>query len=170
MKRKLAVVMLSFMVFAMMFPAGVLADDGNSSGGQGNPSVSAGAGETEGGVSTQGSTITTDKSSAGTTGDDQTQKTSNSETAADTAAGANDVDNSQWTAADFVYEDFSQTLYGCDYSREFTISGKVVAGFSDSGKEKVKTNKDLVIPKKDDQGNTLVGVETAHSRTRGSLP
>lgn len=34
MKRKLAVVMLSFMVFTMMFPAGVLADDGNSSGTQ----------------------------------------------------------------------------------------------------------------------------------------
>lgn len=167
MKRKLAVVMLSFMVFTMMFPAGVLADDGNSSGGQGNPSVSAGAGETEGGVSTQGSTITTDKSSAGTTGDDQTQKTSNSETAADTAAGANDVDSSQWTAADFVYEDFSQTLYGCDYSREFTISGKVVAGFSDSGKEKVKTNKDLVIPKKDDQGNTLVGVGDSAFKNQG---
>lgn len=167
MKRKLAVVMLSIMVFTMMFPAGVLADDGTSSGGQGNPSVSAGAGETEGSASAQGSTITTDESSTGTAGDDKTQNTVNSEAKTDATAETNDVDSSQWTAADFVYEDFSQTLYGCDYSREFTISGKVVAGFSDSGKEKVKTNKDLVIPKKDDQGNTIVGVGDSAFKNQG---
>lgn len=164
MKRKLAVVMLSFMVFTMMFPAGVLADDGNSSGTQESTEVSTEAERTEGGASTQVSTSgAIDESSAGTTVDNQKQDTSNNET----TAGASDTDSSQWTAADFVYEDFSQTLYGCDYSREFTISGKVVAGFSDSGKEKVKTNKDLVIPKKDDHGNTLVGVGDSAFKDQG---
>lgn len=164
MKRKLAVVMLSFMVFTMMFPAGVLADDGNSSGTQESTEVSTEAERTEGGASTQVSTSgAIDESSAGTTVDNQKQDTSNNET----TAGASDTDSSQWTAADFVYEDFSQTLFGCDYSREFTISGKVVAGFSDSGKEKVKTNKDLVIPKKDDHGNTLVGVGDSAFKDQG---
>ena len=164
MKRKLAVVMLSFMVFTMMFPAGVLADDGNSSGTQESTEVSTKAERTEGGDSTQVSTSgAIEESSAGTTVDNQKQDTSNNET----TAGASDTDSSQWTAADFVYEDFSQTLYGCDYSREFTISGKVVAGFSDSGKEKVKTNKDLVIPKKDDHGNTLVGVGDSAFKNQG---
>lgn len=164
MKRKLAVVMLSFMVFTMMFPAGVLADDGNSSGTQESTEVSTEAERTEGGDSTQVSTSgAIEESSAGTTVDNQKQDTSNNET----TAGASDTDSSQWTAADFVYEDFSQTLYGCDYSREFTISGKVVAGFSDSGKEKVKTNKDLVIPKKDDHGNTLVGVGDSAFKDQG---
>ena len=164
MKRKLAVVMLSFMVFTMMFPAGVLADDGNSSGTQESTEVSTEAERTEGGDSTQVSTSgAIDEPSAGTTVDNQKQDTSNNET----TAGASDTDSSQWTAADFVYEDFSQTLYGCDYSREFTISGKVVAGFSDSGKEKVKTNKDLVIPKKDDHGNTLVGVGDSAFKDQG---
>lgn len=164
MKRKLAVVMLSFMVFTMMFPAGVLADDGNSSGTQESTEVSTEAERTEGGASTQVSTSgAIDESSGGTTVDNQKQDTSNNET----TAGASDTDSSQWTAADFVYEDFSQTLYGCDYSREFTISGKVVEGFSDSGKEKVKTNKDLVIPKKDDHGNTLVGVGDSAFKDQG---
>ena len=164
MKRKLAVVMLSFMVFTMMFPAGVLADDGNSSGTQESTEVSTKAERTEGGDSTQVSTSgAIEESSAGTTVDNQKQDTSNNET----TAGASDTESSQWTAADFVYEDFSQTLYGCDYSREFTISGKVVAGFSDSGKEKVKTNKDLVIPKKDDHGNTLVGVGDSAFKNQG---
>ena len=68
------------------------------------------------------------------------------------------TESTEWTSADFTYGDYSKDLYGCDYSREITISGKVVTGFSDSGLTKLESNKDLVIPRQDDAGNILVGV------------
>lgn len=63
-----------------------------------------------------------------------------------------------WTADDFTYEKMSDRLYGCDYSREFTVSGLAVSGFSESGKEKLETNKALVIPKKSPDGTEIMGV------------
>lgn len=70
--------------------------------------------------------------------------------------GTSDV---QWTSADFTYtENYSKRLYGCDYSRDFAITGKVVSGFSDSGLEKFKTSKKITIPSVDDTGETIVGV------------
>ncbi|NLA69961.1 MAG: leucine-rich repeat domain-containing protein [Clostridiales bacterium] len=70
-----------------------------------------------------------------------------------------DDNNSQeWAAEDFTYSDMEKTLYGCDYSRQFTITGKAVSGFSESGLAKLENNKNLVIPSQDTEGNTLVGV------------
>ncbi len=63
-----------------------------------------------------------------------------------------------WTVSDFTYGDYEKELYGCDYTREFTISGKVVTGFSDEGLAKLESNKNLILPSTDTEGNVLVGV------------
>ncbi len=68
------------------------------------------------------------------------------------------IDSSVWTAEDFTYTTLTQTLNGCDYTRQFQISGPAIAGFSETGEEKLKTNKNLVIPSENDKGETLVGV------------
>ena len=68
------------------------------------------------------------------------------------------IDSSIWTADDFTYTTLTQTLNGCDYTRQFQISGPAIAGFSETGEEKLKTNKNLVIPSENDKGETLVGV------------
>lgn len=72
-----------------------------------------------------------------------------------------------WTAEDFTYEEMSERLYGCDYSREFTVSGLAVSGFSESGEEKLKTNKDLVIPEKSPDGTTIMGVTDEAFKEKG---
>lgn len=77
------------------------------------------------------------------------------------------LDDSIWTTEDFIYTTMEQTLNGCDYTREFTIKGKAVAGFSEYGKEKVKTNKNLVLPSTDDNGETLVGVADGAFKNMG---
>lgn len=64
----------------------------------------------------------------------------------------------EWTADDFTYEKMSDRLYGCDYSREFTVSGLAVSGFSESGKKKLEMNKALVVPKKSPDGTEIMGV------------
>ena len=76
-------------------------------------------------------------------------------------------DSSQWTVEDFTYTSISQTLNGCDYTRQFKISGPAVAGFSESGEEKLKTNKNLVIPSVNDQGEKLVGVAAKAFQEKG---
>ena len=77
------------------------------------------------------------------------------------------IDDSIWTTEDFVYTDMSQTLNGCDYSREFTISGRAIAGFSEYGEQKLQTNKNLVLPSTDDNGETLVGVADGAFKNKG---
>lgn len=72
-----------------------------------------------------------------------------------------------WTAEDFTYEEMSERLYGCDYSREFTVSGLAVSGFSESGEEKLKTNKGLVIPEKSPDGTTIMGVTDEAFKEKG---
>lgn len=67
-------------------------------------------------------------------------------------------DSSVWTTEDFTYQSYEKLLYGCDYSRQFTVKGNVVSGFSESGEEKLKENTDLVIPALDNEGNMIVGV------------
>ena len=67
-------------------------------------------------------------------------------------------DTSKWNAEDFTYEEMSKKLYGCDYSREFTVSGIAVSGFSESGLKKLETNKELVIPAEDVNGTKIMGV------------
>ena len=76
-------------------------------------------------------------------------------------------ESAEWTAEDFTYTTMTQTLNGCDYTREFTIEGIAVSGFSESGLEKIKTNKDLVIPAKDPNGTTIVGVADSAFKDQG---
>lgn len=76
-------------------------------------------------------------------------------------------ESAEWTAEDFTYTTMTQTLNGCDYTREFTIEGIAVSGFSESGLEKIKTNKDLVIPAKDPNGITIVGVADSAFKDQG---
>ena len=64
----------------------------------------------------------------------------------------------EWSTEDFTYVDYSKLLYGCDYTREITITGKAISGFSEKGEEKWRENKDLVIPALDPEGNMIVGV------------
>lgn len=69
-----------------------------------------------------------------------------------------------WTTADFTFGEYEyygvkgQRLYGCDYSRDFTITGIAVTGFSEQGEKKLETNKDLVIPATDQNGTQIMGV------------
>lgn len=72
-----------------------------------------------------------------------------------------------WTVADFTYTEMEQTLNGCDYTRQIVIKGSAVAGFSETGKEKVKTNKNLVLPSVNDKGEKLVGVAENAFREQG---
>lgn len=78
--------------------------------------------------------------------------------AANTETGAEVLDTSKWTTADFTYTTMERTLNGCDYTREFVVKGTAIAGFSESGEEKIKVNKNLVIPSTDDKGEALMGV------------
>ena len=78
--------------------------------------------------------------------------------AADTESADEVLDTSKWTTADFTYTTMERTLNGCDYTREFVVKGTAIAGFSESGEEKIKVNKNLVIPSTDDNGEALVGV------------
>lgn len=73
----------------------------------------------------------------------------------------------EWTTSDFTYSEMTQKLNGCGYKRTITISGRVVAGFSESGLEKLKTNKDLVLPSTDDTGEILVGVADGAFKEKG---
>lgn len=72
-----------------------------------------------------------------------------------------------WTTADFTYGDYSKLMYGCDYKRQFYVEGKVITGFSAQGEEKLKGNKDLVIPAKDPDGNKIVGIGESAFREKG---
>lgn len=72
-----------------------------------------------------------------------------------------------WTAEDFTYTNMSQTLNGCDYTRQFVVAGRAIAGFSESGKEKAASNKNLVLPSKDTDGTTLVGVADEAFKEQG---
>lgn len=69
-----------------------------------------------------------------------------------------EIDASVWTSEDFTYVEYEKELYGCDYSRIFTIEGKAINGFSETGEAKFEKNTDVVLPSTDDQGEALVGV------------
>lgn len=87
------------------------------------------------------------------------------EIATQQAKGA--VDASVWTVDDFTYTSYEKRLYGCDYSRDFVIKGTAIAGFSESGLAKLETNKNLVLPSTDDEGNALVGVAPSAFAKKG---
>lgn len=74
---------------------------------------------------------------------------------------------SAWTAEDFTYEQMSVRLYGCDYSREFKVSGLAVSGFSETGVKKLETNKDLIIPAKSPDGTSIMGVTAGAFKEKG---
>ena len=73
----------------------------------------------------------------------------------------------KWTTEDFTYTTLTYTLNGCDYTRQFQISGPAIAGFSESGEKKLETNKNLVIPSVNDQGEKLVGVAQGAFKEKG---
>ena len=72
-------------------------------------------------------------------------------------------DTTQWTANDFTYGDWDigeeEKIAPSDDSDNYLqVKVHVVTGLSDSGKEKLKTNTDLVIPAEDSEGNKVQGV------------
>lgn len=83
------------------------------------------------------------------------------------APTSNSTDSEKWTSEDFTYTDMSKTIYGCDYTRTVNIEGKAISGFSAKGEAKFAKNKKLVLPSKDDKGNTLVGVASNAFQKKG---
>jgi uncharacterized repeat protein (TIGR02543 family) len=73
----------------------------------------------------------------------------------------------EWTPEDFTYTEYQQRLYGCDYSRDLTVKGTAISGFSESGEEKLKTNTDLVLPSETPEGETVVGVAQSAFEGKG---
>ena len=63
-----------------------------------------------------------------------------------------------WTSDDFTYGSYEKLLYGCDYTRQITIKGSAITGFSESGEAKLAQCTDLVIPATDDEGYAIVGI------------
>ncbi len=76
-------------------------------------------------------------------------------------------ESSVWSEEDFTYTTLTQTLNGCDYTRQFQIKGSAIAGFSESGEAKLKVNKDLVIPSVNDKGEKLVGIAQGAFKAKG---
>lgn len=73
----------------------------------------------------------------------------------------------EWLPDDFTYVEYEKLLYGCDYTRDFTVKGIAVGGFSELGEKKLEKNKDLVIPAQDDKGNTIIGVAENAFKNKG---
>lgn len=96
-----------------------------------------------------------------------TKTTKTDKKQADSDASASDIDTSVWKAEDFTYTEMSQTLNGCDYTRQFVVSGRAISGLSEIGEEKIKVNKDLVLPSKDTDGVKLMGVADSAFKGRG---
>ena len=78
-----------------------------------------------------------------------------------------EIDASVWTSEDFTYVSYEKLLYGCDYTREITIKGTAIAGFSESGEAKLALNTDLVIPSVDDEGDMIVGIAESAFKNKG---
>lgn len=97
--------------------------------------------------------------------DDETAQQDAEEEPSEDAKAASEI--SEWTSADFTYTELSQTLNGCDYTRQFIISGRAIAGFSEAGEKKLENNKNLVLPSVDDQGTKLVGVADGAFKSKG---
>lgn len=92
----------------------------------------------------------------------------NSKEAAATAeTTASKAVDDKWTTADFTYGEYEKLMYGCDYSRQFYVRGKVITGFSKQGEEKLKNNKNLVIPAKGPDGKNIVGIGESAFKEKG---
>lgn len=72
-----------------------------------------------------------------------------------------------WESEDFTYSNAEKPLHGCDYTRQFTIRGRVISGFSVQGEEKLKKSQDIVLPGYDTDGNVLVGVGNSAFNNKG---
>lgn len=77
------------------------------------------------------------------------------------------IDASVWTSDDFTYGSYEKLLYGCDYTRQITIKGTAITGFSESGEAKLELNTDLVIPSVDDEGDPIVGIADSAFKNKG---
>lgn len=92
----------------------------------------------------------------------------NSKEAAATAeTTASKAVDDKWTTADFTYGEYEKLMYGCDNSRQFYVRGKVITGFSKQGEEKLKNNKNLVIPAKGPDGKNIVGIGESAFKEKG---
>lgn len=80
---------------------------------------------------------------------------------------ASEVDASVWTSEDFTYVSYEKLLYGCDYTRQITIKGTAISGFSETGTAKLAKNTALVLPAVDDEGNPIVGVAEGAFKAKG---
>lgn len=112
--------------------------------------------------------------SAASSGSESTSSVSSdeSEESADDSSVATleSFSSSIWEYSDFTYswmneltgtaaEESGYKLYGCDYSRQFYINGRVITGLSSDGREKiVGGNYDLVLPRTDADGNAIVAI------------
>lgn len=149
MKKFLAVVLSFALSFSLAMPT--FAQDNTASAAQAVQSeVLENSDETKATVDEESSKVDVEK--------EETKETKTDKKQADTEKVEKTIDSSVWTAEDFTYTEMSQRLNGCDYTRDFKITGTAIAGFSETGKEKFQENKDLVIPAKDDKGETIVGI------------
>ncbi|MGN1166537.1 MAG: leucine-rich repeat protein [Lachnospiraceae bacterium] len=98
---------------------------------------------------------------------EETQEETQEETEEETSTDESEVVSDKWTVSDFTYTTIEQTLNGCDYSREFQISGPAIAGFSESGEKKLEINKNLVLPSVNEEGEKLVGVAAGAFKDKG---
>lgn len=73
----------------------------------------------------------------------------------------------KWTIADFTYGEYEKLMYGCDNNRQFYVRGKAITGFSKQGEEKLKNNKNLVIPAKGPDGKNIVGIGESAFKEKG---
>ena len=108
-----------------------------------------------------GANESANKTEASADSDNSKEAAATAETAASKA-----VDD-KWTTADFTYGEYEKLMYGCDYSRQFYVRGKVITGFSKQGEEKLKNNKNLVIPAKGPDGKNIVGIGESAFKEKG---
>lgn len=116
-------------------------------------------------------------SEEGATGEQDSAKEKKTEESADAEASkeaAKAAENTgskavsdKWTTADFTYGEYEKLMYGCDNSRQFYVRGKVITGFSKQGEEKLKSNKNLVIPAKGPDGKHIVGIGESAFKEKG---
>lgn len=70
-----------------------------------------------------------------------------------------DKNDTEWDAYDFTYGKISQKLYPAhDTEDVMVIEGTGIIGLSEYGEAKLELNKNVVIPKKDTEGNTIIGI------------
>lgn len=116
-------------------------------------------------------------SEEGATGEQDSAKEKKTEESADVEASkeaekaaentVSETVSDKWTTADFTYGEYEKLMYGCDNSRQFYVRGKVITGFSKQGEEKLKSNKNLVIPAKGPDGKNIVGIGESAFKEKG---